>query len=192
MGIRLTKSKFLEKETWVNLAQRTVVTADISYEEPIGEVHRGFNKKLLTPEQLGEAVSSASMDPGDYILEKFPAAGTAMNDRLDFISIDDAYVWVKKSLECGDKVVAWSHETHHFEYQVSVDSEFPAAYEAETITEALIAASISDWEPETMIEADSPKASGLDKSNGWIHLDRSGYGYSNAWLNFSRVRAKRV
>lgn len=193
MENQLSKHDFLKKETWVNLTQRTVITADITYEGAIGEVHHGFNKKILTTEQLGEAVSSEFRDPGDYILSEFPAAGTSFSKRLDFISIEEAYLWIRESLDRGDKVVVWSSENHDFGYQVSVCqyADFTVGYEAKTFNEALIFASINDWEANT-IEASSPKAKGLENSSDWVYLDRSKYDLPNVYLDTSHIMIKRI
>lgn len=194
MKNQLSKHDFLEKETWVNLTQKTVITADITYEEPIGDVHHGFNKKVLTAGQLGEAISSATRDPGDYILEEFPATMTCLSNRLESISIDDAYLWVKESLERGDKIVTWSYEDHNFGSQVAlhdwIDPE-NNAYETNDLHLALLYASIADWSAK-IIEADSPEAKRLDKPENWLYLDRSKYGYSNVYLDISKANAIKI
>lgn len=194
MKNQLSKHDFLKKETWVNLTQKTVITADITYENSIGDVHHGFNKKVLTAEQLGEAISSTTRDPGDYILEEFPAAGTSLSNSLAYLSIDDAYFWVKESLARGDRIMAWSYEDHNFGYQVSLHkwkSPEILAYETNSLHSALICASIADWTAK-VVEADTPEAKGLDKSKNWVYLDRSKYGYSSVYLDVSDANAAKI
>lgn len=198
MENQLSKHDFLKKETWVNLTQRTVVTADITCADAaVGCVHHGFNKKILTEEELKKATFSRTEDPGDYVLENFPASGTILPDRLEYLSIDDAYSYIKESIENGDKISSWSYEDYDFGYQVALCRGYgpllgeSLAYETNDLEDALVFASIADGAA-GVVEGDFPKAEKLENAEDWLYLDRSSYGYSNVHLNISDARIERI
>lgn len=196
MENQLSKHDFLKKETWVNFTKRTVITADIT-EDGVTEVHHGFSKKTLSQEEFEEAISSKEEDPGDYILENFPADGTVSPDRLERMGIDDAYEYVKESMEEGDKISSWSHGDYDFGYQIALYRGYgpflgeSLAYETDDLGEALLSASITDGAA-NVVEADSPEADGLENADDWVYLDRSECGCPNVYLDISNAMIEKI
>ena len=190
--MKITKKEFLQKDTWVNKDSRTIITSDITWLEGVGEVHHGFNmKQNMDKAKFEEAMKWKN--PGDYILEKYPADGTFLPNRLIRLSIDEAY----------DKVSQWgraesfTYEEHSFDYQISLwrgygyQMNTSLAFEAKDEEEALIKASLAD--PNADIEeADEARAQDEPLLDQAVYLDRSEYGASNIYLSIENARVEKL
>lgn len=53
------------------------------------EVLHGYNYRKLSDDEWDEVVRTG-YNPCDYIRERFPASGTGMADRLQYVSVEDA------------------------------------------------------------------------------------------------------
>lgn len=195
--MKISKRDFLKVETWTNYDRRIVVTADITIEENVGEIHHGFNKKVLSLEEMKQMVSSKK-DPGDWILENFPADGTYLPNALERISIDEAYSLVDGWLEEKELVLNSSYEHHYFNYEVSLYPGFgfwmnnALAFEAHGIVDALVCASIADHSA-NLIDCDDPaaKEAAVDPES-WIFLDRSEHKSPNVYLNIIEAKVDHI
>lgn len=190
--MKITKKEFLRKDTWVNKDSRTIITSDITWMEGVGEVHHGFNmKQNMSEAEFGEAMGWKN--PGDYILEKYPADGTFLPGRLVRLSIDEAY----------DKVSQWeraessTYEEHSFDYQISLWRGYgyqmnpSLAFEAKDEEEALIKASLADLNAD-IEEADEARAQDEPLLDQAVYLDRSEYGASNIYLSIENARVEKL
>lgn len=94
--MKISREDLLEIETLVDPSTNTIITSDVTWEDGVGEVHHGFNMKAHMPEnEFEEAMDSG--DPGNYILEHYPADGTFAVGRLECLSIDEALCLVNDS-----------------------------------------------------------------------------------------------
>lgn len=95
-GMKISKEELVSNETWIDPFAHIIITSDVTWEDGVGEVCHGFNMKLMTEPEFKEAVGSGN--PGDYILEKYPADGTGADERLTRLSIDEALCLVNDSV----------------------------------------------------------------------------------------------
>lgn len=87
--MKFSKEDLLGIETLVDPSTNTIITSDVIWEDGFGEVCCGFNVKAHMPQnEFEEAMDSG--DPGDYILENYPADGTLAEGRLKRLSADEA------------------------------------------------------------------------------------------------------
>ena len=86
--MKLSREDLLEIETLVDPSTNTIITSDVTWEDGVGEVHHGFNMKAHMPEDKFEEAMD-SVEPGNYILEHYPADGTLIKGRLERLSIDE-------------------------------------------------------------------------------------------------------
>ena len=86
--MKLSREDLLEIETLVDPSTNTIITSDVTWEDGVGEVHHGFNMKAHMPDdKFEEAMDSG--EPGNYILEHYPADGTLAKGCLERLSIDE-------------------------------------------------------------------------------------------------------
>lgn len=94
--MKLSRKKLLQTETLVDSSTNTIITSDVTWEDGVGEIHNGFNMKAYMPtNEFEEAMDSGN--PGNYILERYPADGTLAKGRLTRLSIDEALCLVNDS-----------------------------------------------------------------------------------------------
>lgn len=193
--MKITKREFLKKDTWVNKGSRTIITSDIVWVENVGEVHYGFNmKEHMGKTEFGKAMGAE--DPGDYILENYPADGTWLSDRLERLSIDEAYE--KVTGEEGWKSVS-CREDHDFTYEVALQypdygymHSYPKAYGARDGEEALVMASLADGGAETRDAFRHEPMEELAHPDEWTYLDRSEHEARNVYLYTGGAKLERL
>lgn len=191
--MKITKKEFLAKDSWFNCKTKTIVTADITWLDQVGEVHHGFNMK----ENMKEAEFEEAMkreDPGDYILEKFAAAETGEVNRLTMLSIDEAY----------DKVTSsegWESHTyseHDFNYEVMLWNgwncwlDAPLAFNARNTEDALIRASLADNAAGILDEDGPVSEEAQNHPDMWVYLDRSEYDAPNVYLCLCNAKIEKL
>lgn len=182
MGI--TMKTLLSKDTWVSKKTKTIITADITWQDGVGSIHHGFLiEDNMSQKEFNEALTWKNA--GDYLLEKYPADGTFFPKALRRMSFDEAFALVQSS----DDFVGSTYEDHDFNYEVVLWKGYgywlnaPLAFEAKDEEEALIFASLADPAARLIDEEDATGAwEAENHPDQWVFLDRSAYGARNVWI----------
>lgn len=87
--MKFSREKLLKVETLVDESNKTIITSEVMWDVGAGEVRHDFIMKSHMPEdEFEDALDSGN--PGNYILECYPAAGTLAKRRLVRLSVDEA------------------------------------------------------------------------------------------------------
>lgn len=94
--MKFTRKNLLEARTLMDPCTKTIITLDVTYKVNTGEIHYGFNMRShMLRNEFNEAM--ASENPGNYILEHYSKDSKLANERLDYLSVDEALCLVNDS-----------------------------------------------------------------------------------------------